>query len=46
MPDAKRPHFKRKRDHAEKSAELGVKSAQGVMALAIGKADPKPQRKP
>jgi len=39
--------LKRKRDYAEKAAEAGVKSAQGVAALIIGKADPRPpKRKP
>jgi hypothetical protein len=42
----KQPRLKRKRDHAEKAAEAGVKSAQGVAALVIAKADPKPRKKP
>jgi len=46
MPDAKHPRFKRKRDHAEKVAEAGVKSAQDVLALVLAKADPKRPRKP
>ena len=48
MPEAKHPRLKRKRDHAEKAAEAGVKSAQDVLALVIAKADPKPptKRKP
>jgi hypothetical protein len=46
MADAKHPRFKRKRDHAEKSAEAGLKSGQDVAALIIAKADPKPQRRP
>jgi hypothetical protein len=36
----KRPRLKRKRDDAEKAAEAGVKSAQGVLARVIEKADP------
>jgi hypothetical protein len=46
MPDAKHLRFKRKRNDAERATEAGVKSAQGVAALIIGKADPKPPRKP
>jgi hypothetical protein len=46
MPESKYPPFKHKRDHAEEAAEAGVKSGQGVDALIIGKADPKPHSKP
>jgi len=46
MSESKHPRFKRKRDHAEKAAEAGLKSAQDVLALVIAKADPKPPRKP
>lgn len=46
MPEAKHPRFKRKRDHAYKAAEAGLKSGQDVAALIIAKADPKPPRKP
>jgi len=46
MPHPKQLRLKRNRDRAEKAAEAGVKSAQGVAALVVAKADPKPPRKP
>jgi len=48
MSEPKPTRFKRKRNDAEKAAEAGagVKSAQGVAALVLAKADPKPPRKP